>query len=90
MAEAAQAVIGVDTLCYRSWKQLARLTAHEVARYLGLYHNVELEAGDHAEWRDKIVDTDDSSSNLMFFSELGGTQLTAGQREILTRSAVLR
>lgn len=83
-------VIGVDTLCYRSWTELARLTAHELARYMGLYHNVELEVGQHATWRDPIADSDDSSANLMFFSEIGGVDLSAGQREILTRSAVLR
>ena len=76
-------VIGIDTLCYRSWSQLARLTAHELARYMGLYHNVELEVGQHPTWRDPIADSDDSSSNLMFFSELGGTVLSPGQREIL-------
>ncbi|MBA3455256.1 MAG: hypothetical protein H0T42_19350, partial [Deltaproteobacteria bacterium] len=83
-------IIGVDTLCYRSWTQLARLTAHEVARYMGLYHNVELEVGQHPTWRDPIDDSDDSRNNLMFFSELGGFDLSAGQRSILTKSAVLR
>ncbi|MDQ3364816.1 MAG: hypothetical protein M3680_05250 [Myxococcota bacterium] len=79
-------VVGIDTLCYRSWQQLARLTAHELARYMGLYHNVELDA----QWRDPIADSDDSPSNLMFYSELGGLELSAGQRDILTRSPVLR
>ena len=78
--------ISADTLCYRSWDTLARLTAHEVARYMGLYHNVEIDS----QWRDKIEDSDDSPNNLMFYSELGGTVLSPGQREILTRSAVLR
>ena len=86
--------IGVDTLCYRSWGQFARLTAHEVARYMGLYHNVELEVQEHPNWRDGIADTDPEpgreTTNLMFFSEFGGTEVTAGQREILTKSAVLR
>ncbi len=83
-------VIGVDTLCYRSWNQLARLTAHEIARYMGLFHNVELEAADHPTWRDPIEDSDDSPGNLLFFSELGGFELSAGQRAILSKSAVLR
>jgi hypothetical protein len=83
-------VIAVDTLCYRSWSQLARLTAHEVARYMGLYHNVELEVAEHPSWRDPIDDSDESRNNLMFFSELGGIDLSAGQRSILTKSAVLR
>ncbi len=83
-------VIGIDTLCYRSWTQLARLTAHELGRYMGLYHNVELEVAQHPTWRDPIADSDDSNTNLMFFSEIGGITLSAGQREILTKSAVLR
>lgn len=79
-------VVGVDTLCYRSHAELARLTAHEIARYMGLSHNVELDA----RWRDAIPDSDDSPNNLMFFSEVGGTELSPGQRDILTRSPVLR
>ncbi len=89
-------VIGVDTLCYRSWTQLARLTAHELARYMGLHHNVEL--GTYLtgsppmpqHWRDGIDDSDDSPDNLMYFSEIGGIDLSPGQRQILTRSGVLQ
>jgi len=93
-------VIGLDTLCYRDWPAVARLTAHELGRYMGLYHNVELETAQHPTWRDPIDDSDDSSTNLMYVSEhldlstgtgIGlGTELSAGQRQILTRSAVLR
>jgi hypothetical protein len=91
-------VLGLDTLCYRTWADLARLTAHELARYMGLYHNVELETSQHVLWRDQIDDNDaaDPSTNLMYFSESGGPDIAAGsvlsakQREILTRSAVLR
>jgi hypothetical protein len=79
-------VIGVDTLCYRSWPQLARLTAHEIARYMGLYDNVGIDPT-HI---DPIPDSDMSSSNLMFYSELGGTFLSEGQKQILRRSPVLR
>jgi hypothetical protein len=79
-------VIGLDTLCFRSWQQLARLTAHELARYMGLSHNVELDPT----WEDKIDDSDVTSNNLMFFSELGGTDISSGQRDILSRSGVLR
>lgn len=93
-------VIGLDTLCYRSWPALARLTAHELARYMGLYHNVEPETAQHPTWRDQIIDSDDSPDNLMYFSERGdpgngselsaGFKLSDGQRQILMRSAVLR
>ncbi|HEV7555973.1 MAG TPA: hypothetical protein VGO00_10980, partial [Kofleriaceae bacterium] len=82
--------IGVDTLCYRSWGQVARLTAHEIARYMGLYHNVELNTSNHPTWRDPIDDSTDSSVNLMYFSESGGTDLSPGQDEVLQRSAVLQ
>jgi hypothetical protein len=81
-------VIGVDTLCYRSWTQLARITSHELALYMGLYNNVEVEDTN----KDWIPDNDsaDPSRNLMFYSELGGTELSEGQRYILSRSPVLR
>jgi len=79
-------VIGVDTLCYRTWPELARITARELARYMGLYDNVGIEP----DQLDPIPDTDGSSSNLMFYSELGGTFLSEGQKQIIRRSAVLR
>jgi hypothetical protein len=81
-------VIGVDTLCYRSWQDLARLTAHEVARYMGLYDNVEIDPTHTDPIRDN--DDEDASTNLMFYSELGGYSLSPGQRDILRRSPVLR
>jgi len=95
-------VISLDTLCYRDWPAMARLTAHELARYMGLYHNVELETPQHPTWRDPLGDSDDSSNNLMYFSERfdpstgagirlsAGSELSPEQRQILTRSAVLR
>jgi hypothetical protein len=85
-------VIGVDTLCYRTWNELARLTAHEIARYMGLFDNVSIDAdvGLDTNQVDPIPDSDQSSSNLMFYSERGGTFLSEGQKQILRRSAVLR
>ncbi len=87
LASTAQSgvIIGLDTLCYRSWDDLGRIAAHELARYMGLYDNVDL-AGNV----DPIDDTDSSSTNLMFYSDDNGTDLTAGQRDVLSRSAVLR
>ena len=83
-------MIGLDTLCYRSWSQLARLTAHEIARYMGLSRNVELDSTGKA-WLDMIDDNDaNPSNNLMFYSEVGGVDITPGQRDILSRSGVLR
>jgi hypothetical protein len=83
-------VIGLDTLCYRSWQDVARLTAHEIARYMGLYDIVE--ADDPVHHLDPISDDNGpgSDANLMFYSELGGTTLSDGQRDILSRSPVLR
>ena len=83
-------VMGADTLCYRTWPQVARLTAHELARYMGLYDNVEIDDSDATPRRDPILDSDTSDANLMYFSELGGTDLSPGQRDILSRSPVLR
>lgn len=87
-------VIALDTLCYRSWQEVARLTAHALARYMGLYHNVEprdpAQGPDDPSWQDLIPDSDTSNTNLMYFSERMGTELSAGQRDALSRSAVLR
>jgi hypothetical protein len=79
-------IISLDSLCYETWDQLARLTTHELARYMGLYNNVELDK--HV---DPILDSDASPTNLMYFSEAGGgTTLSTGQVKILGRSPVLR
>jgi hypothetical protein len=78
-------IISLDTLCYRSWATLARLTAHELARYMGLYDNIDLDGNP-----DPIFDSDTTSTNLMFYSELGGADLSSGQRWILGKSTVLR
>jgi hypothetical protein len=79
-------IISVDSLCYESWSELARLTTHELARYMGLYNNIEFDM--HV---DPIMDSDTSPTNLMYFSEVGGgTALSTGQVKILGRSPVLR
>ncbi len=82
--------IGVDTLCYRSWEQLARLTTHEIARYMGLYHNVEAQFATHSDWVDPISDSNMTSDDLMYYSESSSTTLSPEQQDILQRSAVLR
>ena len=79
-------IVSLDTLCYRSWGEVARLTSHELARYMGLYDNIEIDPSR----TDPIQDSDYASTNLMFYSELGGTDLSPGQRDILKRSGVLR
>ena len=75
----------MEAMCYRSWPQLARTAAHEIAGYLGLYPNRDIDDG-----LDLISDTADDSENLMFYSELGGTALTPGQGRIMERSPALR
>jgi hypothetical protein len=90
-------VIGLDELCYRDWTQLARLTAHELGRYMGLYHNVELGFANHPTWRDQI-DGDDPvaapADNLMYYAEPVDVThdlpaISNGQRQILVLSPVL-
>ncbi len=77
---ASGVAISVDTLCYRDWHSLARLTAHALGRQMGLYHNRGPDGAD-----DTIADSDDSSENLMFFGDFGGSQLSEGQRDVLRR-----
>lgn len=79
-------IISLESLCYGDWSKVARTTAREIAHYMGLYNNVEIDPSQ----RDPINDSDDSKNNLMFYSELGGTTLSIGQKQILSRSAVLR
>lgn len=77
--------VAVDAVCTRGWDVLARTTAHAVARHLGLSRNREPRGQ-----LDPIADSDGSSANLMFYAELGGIDLSIGQRDILRRSPVLR
>jgi hypothetical protein len=72
--------ISMDTLCYRDWHDLARITAHALGRQMGLYYNRAPDGAD-----DTIPDSDGSIENLMFFSDFGGSQLSEGQREVLRR-----
>ena len=72
--------ISMDTLCYRDWHTLARITAHALGRQMGLYHNRAPDGAD-----DTISDSNDSNENLMFFGDFGGTQLSEGQRDVLRR-----
>jgi hypothetical protein len=86
--------VSVDTMCYRTWQDLARVTAHGIARHMGLFRNVEPDGIN----LDPIPDTpapdpmnpELTTSNLMHFSEFGGTEISEGQEDILRRSPVLR
>lgn len=75
----AGVAVSMDTLCYRSWSDLARVTAHSIARQMGLFRNVEPDSA----IEDPIADSPASDDNLMFYSEFGGTALSNGQAEVL-------
>lgn len=93
-ARDAGIVVSVDTLCYRTWADVGRRTAHAIARYMGLYHNIEPrdpgQGVDDPRWEDLVPDSDTSPSNLMYFSARHGTDLSVGQIDALRRSPVLR
>ena len=95
VARTSGIAISLDTLCYRDWRAVARLTAHAIGHYMGLYHNVEppdpVQGPSDPPWEDLDADTDSSSSNLMYFSQLrDGSDLTVDQTFTLSRSPVLR
>jgi hypothetical protein len=83
--QASGVAIGLDTLCYRDWRVVARNTAHVIARGMGLHRSIEPDG--HV---DPIADSGQSSDNLMYFSEFGSTDLSPDQRAILRLNAVLR
>ncbi|HEX8115382.1 MAG TPA: hypothetical protein VF516_46970 [Kofleriaceae bacterium] len=87
--------ISLDTLCYRDWPAIARLTAHAIGHYMGLFHNVEppdpVQGPSDPPWQDLAPDTDASNTNLMYFSQLhAGSDITVDQTYTLSRSPVLR
>lgn len=71
--------VSMDTLCYRTWPQLARTTAHAMARQMGLFRNRE----PSSDIEDPIADSSSGPENLMYYSEFGGTELSKGQAEVL-------
>lgn len=70
--------VSMDSLCYRSWESLARVTAHSIAGQMGLWNNRDPDG-----ITDPIGDSDRSTENLMYFGEFGGTELSAGQSRVL-------
>lgn len=70
-----------------AWDRVARVTAHAIARHLGLYRNREPEPEGAV---DPLIDSPTSDDNLMYWGEEGGTALSTEQREILRASPVLR
>lgn len=81
---ASGVVISLEPLCYSTWAQLARTTAHQLGRYMGLYPNRDVNG-----LLDLIDDSDASPDNLMFFSENGGTKFSPGQRSVLVSSPMV-
>jgi hypothetical protein len=87
--------LSLDTLCYRDWRAVARLTAHALGHYMGLSHNVEppdpVQDPSDPPWEDLAPDTDASIHNLMYFSQShAGSDVTVDQTYLLIRSPVLR
>ncbi|HTJ47093.1 MAG TPA: hypothetical protein VL463_33555 [Kofleriaceae bacterium] len=82
---ASGVAVSLDGICYQDWPTLARTTAHALARHMGLYRNKEPDG--HT---DPIDDSDETSANLMYFSEYGGTDLSDGQAAVLRVNPVLR
>jgi len=70
--------VSINTLCYRSWTDLARVSAHAIAAQMGLWDNRDPQGTP-----DPIGDSSIGSENLMFFSEFGGTELSPGQSVVL-------
>ena len=69
-----------------AWERLARVTAHAIARHVGLFRNREPDSTAV----DPIVDSSQSDDNLMYWGEDGGTNLSLEQRDIVRASPVLR
>jgi hypothetical protein len=82
---ASGVAIAMDTLCYQGWPDLARLTAHAIARQMGLYYS-----RDPNGYPDPIPDTDESVDNLLYFGDQGGWSLSRGQAQVLSRYPGLR
>lgn len=77
---ASGVAVSVEALCYRDWPGLARITAHAIARQMGLFHN-----RDPLGHPDPIPDSDGLTTNLMYFGDRGGLSLSNGQGEVLGR-----
>ena len=82
---ASAVAVGVDTLCYRSWSDLARRSAHAMAQHMGLFDSIAPDGTP-----DPIPDSGVGGENLMYFSEFGGIELTEGQASVLAKWAGLR
>jgi hypothetical protein len=89
VSNAGALLLNYESVCHRSWPQLARTAAHQIARYLGLSRTVEPADGGLT-LVDPVPDTDQRDTNLLHFSDDGGTDVTRGQRDVVRKSAVLR
>ncbi|MEZ4363095.1 MAG: hypothetical protein R3B48_23140 [Kofleriaceae bacterium] len=77
-------IISLESLCYQDWSHVAHTTAFQLAKFMGLYPNRDLNGT-----LDPIDDSDDTSDNLMFFSSRGTSRVSPGQRAILGASPAL-
>lgn len=78
-------VLGMDALCYQSWAQLARTAGYGIARQLGLSPTIDLGGT-----LDPIADSGGDETNLLYGSELGGNDITPGQRFVVQRNPALQ
>lgn len=87
-SRASGVAIATDTLCYADWNYLARTTAHEIARALGLQRSVEPDG-----YEDALTDPTTGSgyepTNLMYFSDNGDSHLSTDQARMLRLSPVM-
>lgn len=67
--------VSLAATCHMDWAQLARATAHELAKAAGLWPTVDL-----AGVVDRYADTPTTADNLLHPAEGGGRSLTASQR----------
>jgi hypothetical protein len=81
---ASGVAIATDTLCYADWTYLARTTAHEIMRGLGLQRSVEPDG-----YEDQLPFSGYEPTNLMYFSDGGDDFLSDDQKQVLRLSPVL-
>ena len=77
--ELRELAIAADTLCYRSWTQLARQTAHGIARHMGLFRNREPD-----DVATHVDDRPDDDLSLSAEIGLGQARLEQGGEGVLT------
>ncbi len=70
---------------------IGNVMSHESGHYLGLWHNVEQngQGGNDPTHQDLLDDTTTSSSNLMYWNEQGGEDLSQGQGFVMRNNTLV-